>query len=154
MRVDVACMSDIPKLIQIAQGFIDEAPNYKNRELNIKALEENLSSIIATDGSGVVFVVIADQQIVGGIVCLTTKDWFNDQVIAFEQVFYVLPEYRASRAPLLLVDAFLNWAKHMGASRVQCGTTTGISTKGCVRLYEHFGFVQHGILLDLELGNE
>ena len=54
----------------------------------------------------------------------------------------------------MLIDAFINWARHMGASRVQSGTTTGISTKGCVRLYEYFGFIQHGILLDLELVHE
>ena len=152
MRLRTASISDIPILILIAQGFIKEAPNYQSRELDIKALEENLRTII--DGVGAVFVAEKGEQIVGGIVCLTTKDWFNNQVIAFEQVFYVLPEYRATRAPLMLIDAFINWARHMGASRVQSGTTTGISTKGCVRLYEHFGFIQHGILLDLELGNE
>lgn len=152
MRLRTASISDIPILILIAQGFIKEAPNYQSRELDIKALEENLRTII--DGVGAVFVAEKGEQIVGGIVCLTTKDWFNNQVIAFEQVFYVLPEYRATRAPLMLIDAFINWARHMGASRVQSGTTTGISTKGCVRLYEYFGFIQHGILLDLELGNE
>ena len=152
MRLRTASISDIPILILIAQGFIKEAPNYQSRELDIKALEENLRTII--DGVGAVFVAEKGEQIVGGIVCITTKDWFNNQVIAFEQVFYVLPEYRATRAPLMLIDAFISWARHMGASRVQSGTTTGISTKGCVRLYEHFGFIQHGILLDLELGNE
>ena len=152
MRLRTASISDIPILILIAQGFIKEAPNYQSRELDIKALEENLRTII--DGVGAVFVAEKGEQIVGGIVCLTTKDWFNNQVIAFEQVFYVLPEYRATRAPLMLIDAFINWARHMGASRVQSGTTTGISTKGCVRLYEYFGFIQHGIILDLELAHE
>ena len=97
MRLRTASISDIPILILIAQGFIKEAPNYQSRELDIKALEENLRTII--DGVGAVFVAEKGEQIVGGIVCLTTKDWFNNQVIAFEQVFYVLPEYRATRAP-------------------------------------------------------
>ena len=87
----------------------------------------------------------------GGIVCLTTKDWFNNQVIAFEQVFYVVPEYRSTQSAFLLIDSFVSWAKHMNAGRVQCGTTTGINTQSCVRLYKHFGFKEHGTLLDMEL---
>ena len=72
-------------------------------------------------------------------------------MIAFEQVFYVVPEYRSTQSALLLIDSFVSWAKHMNAGRVQCGTTTGINTQSCVRLYNHFGFTEYGILLDLEL---
>ena len=80
-----------------------------------------------------------------------TKDWFSDQLIAFEQVFYVKPKYRSTRAAIQLIDAFVEWAKSMNVDRVQCGTTTGIQTKGCLRLYERFGFREYGTLLDLEL---
>lgn len=149
MQVRPATLKDMPSLLAMARQFILEAPNYSSRELNENALEVNLTAVI--QGQGAIFVTEHKDVLTGGIVCLTTKDWFNNQIIAFEQVFYVVPEYRYTQSALLLIDSFVGWSKHMNAKRVQCGTTTGISTDGCVRLYRHFGFTEYGILMDLEL---
>jgi len=149
MQVRPATLKDMPSLLAMARQFILEAPNYSGRELNENALEANLTAVI--QGQGAIFVTEHKDVLTGGIVCLTIKDWFNNQIIAFEQVFYVVPEYRSTQSALLLIDSFVSWAKHMNAGRVQCGTTTGINTDGCVRLYKHFGFNEYGILLDLEL---
>ena len=149
MQVRPATLKDMPSLLAMARQFILEAPNYSGRELNENALEANLTAVI--QGQGAIFVTEHKDALTGGIVCLTTKDWFNNQIIAFEQVFYVVPEYRSTQSALLLIDSLVSWSKHMNAKRVQCGTTTGISTDGCVRLYRHFGFTEYGILMDLEL---
>ncbi|WP_180060953.1 GNAT family N-acetyltransferase [Acinetobacter sp. YH12124] len=149
MQVRPATLKDMPSLLAMARQFILEAPNYSGRELDENALEENLTAVIQEQGA--IFVTEHKDVLTGGIVCLTTKDWFNNQIIAFEQVFYVVPEYRSTQSALLLIDSFVSWSKHMNAKRVQCGTTTGISTNGCVRLYRHFGFTEYGILMDLEL---
>ena len=149
MRVRTAKLPDVPALVALGQEFISEAPNYSNRKFDANALRQNLESVV--NGQGAIFVVEAGTEIVGGIVCLTAKDWFNDDVIAFEQVFYISPTYRTTQASFLLIDAFIAWSKNMGASRIQCGTTTGINTRGCIRLYERLGFTQYGTVLDMEL---
>ena len=149
MRVRTAKLPDVPALVALGQEFISEAPNYSSRKFDANALRQNLESVV--NGQGAIFVVEAGTEIVGGIVCLTAKDWFNDDVIAFEQVFYISPTYRTTQAPFLLIDAFIAWSKNMGASRIQCGTTTGINTRGCIRLYERLGFTQYGTVLDMEL---
>jgi GNAT superfamily N-acetyltransferase len=149
MRVRPANLSDVPELVKLGQSFIQEAPNYQSRPFDADALRLNLENVV--NGQGAIFVVEGQDEIAGGIVCLTSKDWFNNDVIAFEQVFYIKPAYRTSRASFLLLDAFISWSEYMGASRIQCGTTTGINTRGCIRLYEHFGFTQYGTVLDLEL---
>lgn len=149
MQVCSAKLPDVPALVALGQEFISEAPNYSGRKFDANALRQNLESVV--NGQGAIFVVEAGTEIVGGIVCLTTKDWFNDDVIAFEQVFYVSPKYRNTQASFLLIEAFIAWAKHMKASRIQCGTTTGINTRGCIRLYERLGFTQYGTVLDMEL---
>ena len=149
MRVRTAKLPDVPALVALGQKFIKEAPNYSGRKFDANALQQNLENIVG--GQGAIFVAENKGEIVGGIVCLTTKDWFNNDVIAFEQVFYISPEYRATQASFLLIEAFIAWSKNMRASRIQCGTTTGINTRGCIRLYEHFGFTQYGTVLDLEL---
>ena len=149
MQVRSVKLPDVPALVALGQEFISEAPNYSGRKFDANALRQNLESVV--NGQGAIFVVEAGTEIVGGIVCLTTKDWFNDDVIAFEQVFYISPKYRTTQAPFLLIDAFIAWSKNMGASRIQCGTTTGINTRGCIRLYERLGFTQYGTVLDMEL---
>lgn len=149
MQVRSAKLPDVPALVALGQEFISEAPNYSSRKFDANALRQNLESVV--NGQGAIFVVEAGTEIVGGIVCLTAKDWFNDDVIAFEQVFYISPTYRTTQAPFLLIDAFIAWSKNMGASRIQCGTTTGINTRGCIRLYERLGFTQYGTVLDMEL---
>lgn len=149
MQVRSAKLPDVPALVALGQEFISEAPNYSSRKFDANALRQNLESVV--NGQGVIFVVEAGTEIVGGIVCLTAKDWFNDDVIAFEQVFYISPTYRTTQASFLLIDAFIAWSKNMGASRIQCGTTTGINTRGCIRLYERFGFTKYGTVLDMEL---
>ena len=149
MQVRSAKLPDVPALVALGQEFISEAPNYSSRKFDANALRQNLESVV--NGQGAIFVVEAGTEIVGGIVCLTAKDWFNDDVIAFEQVFYISPTYRTTQASFLLIDAFIAWSKNMGASRIQCGTTTGINTRGCVRLYERFGFTKYGTGLDMEL---
>lgn len=149
MQVRSAKLPDVPALVALGQEFISEALNYSNRKFDANALQQNLESVV--NGQGAIFVVEAGTEIVGGIVCLTTKDWFNDDVIAFEQVFYISPTYRTTQASFLLIDAFIAWSKNMGVSRIQCGTTTGINTRGCIRLYERFGFTEYGTVLDMEL---
>ena len=149
MQVRSAKLPDVPALVALGQEFISEAPNYSNRKFDANALRQNLESVV--NGQGTIFVVEAGTEIVGGIVCLTAKDWFNDDVVAFEQVFYISPTYRTTQASFLLIDAFIAWSKNMGASRIQCGTTTGINTRGCIRLYERFGFTKYGTVLDMEL---
>ena len=149
MQVRSAKLPDVPALVALGQEFISEAPNYSSRKFDANALRQNLESVV--NGQGAIFVVEAGAEIVGGIVCLTAKDWFNDDVIAFEQVFYISPTYRTTQAPFLLIDTFIAWSKNMGASRIQCGTTTGINTRGCIRLYERLGFTQYGTVLDMEL---
>lgn len=149
MQVRSAKLPDVPALVALGQEFISEAPNYSSRHFDANALRQNLEGVV--NGQGAIFVVEAGTEIVGGIVCLTAKDWFNDDVIAFEQVFYISPAYRTTQASFLLIDAFIAWSKNMGASRIQCGTTTGINTRGCIRLYERFGFTKYGTVLDMEL---
>ncbi len=149
MIVRAATHADVDRLVGFGQQLSSESPAYSERKFCPGTAACHFHNMI--DSGGVIFVVELGGQIVGGIAGSTTKDWFNDDLIAFEQVLYVEPEYRATRAALLLIEAFFEWSKSMNAQRIQSGTTTGIQTKGCLRLYEQFGFREYGTLLDLEL---
>ncbi|MHA3051835.1 N-acetyltransferase family protein [Acinetobacter sp. ANC 4640] len=151
MKLRVATVQDIPTLVEFGEAFVSESPNYQDRPYEHAKVKEHFQLLIK---SGALFVVEENAVICGGFAGGINSDWFNGQKIAFDYVMYVKPEYRKTRAAYLLINAFVNWANLMGADRIQCGTTTGIESKGCIRLYKHFGFNEFGTVLDLELKHE
>ncbi|RKG35182.1 GNAT family N-acetyltransferase [Acinetobacter guerrae] len=148
MILRVANLSDIPILVQFGELFIAESPNYQEREYDPEKVASHYKTLLK---DGLLLVVENDGQVVGGFAGGIGKDWFNDQKIAFDYVLYVKPEHRKTRVAYMLVDGFIRWAQLNGASRIQVGTTTGVESKGCIRLYGHFGLKQYGTLLDMEL---
>ena len=149
MRVRTAKLPDVPALVALGQEFIKEAPNYQNRPYMADKAAEHFTHLI--NGGGVIFIVEQDQEIMGGFAGRISGDWFNNTKIAFDDVMYVKPEFRKTRAAYVLIQTFIGWAAAMGVNRIQCGTTTGVESRACIRLYEHFGFTQYGTVLDMEL---
>lgn len=149
MRVRVATLPDVPAMVALGQDFIKEAPNYQSRPYLAENAAKHFTGLIK--GGGVVILVEQDQQIIGGFVGRIGGDWFNNTKIAFDDVLYVKPEFRKTRAAYVLIQTFIGWAVGMGADRIQCGTTTGVESNACIRLYKHFGFTEYGTVLDLEL---
>lgn len=149
MKIRVATLSDIPTLLMFGESFIQESAHYKNREFVADQAQQHFTDMI--NGQGVIFVVEHQENVIAGFAGSIGKDWFNNQKIANEHVMYVLPEFRGTRAAFLLVQTFIGWSACMGANRIQCGTTTDVESKGCIRLYEYFGFKQYGTVLDMEL---
>lgn len=148
MKIRVATINDIPTLVQFGHAFMQESPHYQQRSYDLKKAEKHFKKVLVT---GALFIAEQNGVICGGFAGGTGKDWFNNEKIAFDYVMYVKPEYRKTRAAYLLVQAFLNWAQIIGADRVQCGTTTGVESRGCIRLYEHFGLSEYGTVLSMEL---
>lgn len=148
MKLRVATVQDIPTLVEFGKSFIQESPNYQARPYDNNKVAEHFRSLLTL---GALFVVEQNAVICGGFAGGVGGDWFNGQKIAFDYVMYVKPEYRKTRAAYLLIDAFVRWAMIIGVDRIQCGTTTDVESKGCIRLYKHFGFKEYGTVLDLEL---
>jgi len=149
MRVRTAKLPDVPALVALGQEFIKEAPNYQKRPYMADKAAEHFTHLI--NGGGVIFIVEQDQETMGGFAGRIGGDWFNNTKIAFDDVMYVKPEFRKTRAAYVLIQTFIGWAAAMGVNRIQCGTTTGVESRACIRLYEHFGFTQYGTVLDMEL---
>ena len=149
MELRPATLIDVPELVKLGHIFIQEAPNYQNRPYIAENASMHFTNLIK--GGGAIFLVEHEKQIIGGFVGRIGGDWFNDTKIAFDDALYVKPEFRKSRAAYMLIQAFIRWAQLMGVSRIQCGTTTGVESAACIRLYKHFGFTEYGTVLDLEL---
>lgn len=149
MEIRVATKEDVPILVELGALFIEESPVYQSRGYVHELAADHFTNLIMN--SGVILVVEHNGVICGGFAGAIGKDWFNGKRIAYDHVLYVKPEYRKSRAAYMLIDAFINWARLMNADFIQCGTTTGVESQACIRLYKHFGFHEFGTVLEMKV---
>lgn len=151
MFVRPAQVSDIPDLVEFGQLLIKESPTYAQRGFDEIKAAAHFHALISGDAAGIVFVVEIDDAIIGGFAGGIADDWQSHHKLAFDYVLYVLPDCRKTGAGALLIDTFVEWAQRMGATRIQCGTATGIDADGTKKLYEHMGFELVGHFLEMEV---
>lgn len=151
MHIRSATLADIPDLLEFGQRLVTESPTFAQRGFDSVKAAAHFKNLIAGPAAGVVFVVEIEGGIVGGFAGGIAEDWQSHHKLAFDYVLYVLPDCRKTGAGALLIEAFIHWAKAMGAGRIQCGTATGINAQGTVKLYESMGFELVGHFLEMEL---
>jgi len=90
-------------------------------------------------GFGVV--AYTDDDIPVGILCGGISNYvFSKGSVANDYAWYVLPEYRGSRAAIKMLKMFRSWAKDNGATELYMGITTNVSKDRTGQLLERVGF--------------
>ncbi len=106
--------------------------------------DKALTRIVSAIGRGVALVAIGDDgRILGSIGGEAASDWYGEQTFLGDLWFFVHPEYRASRAAILLLRAFKSAGEAAGL-RVRVGDFNGhdVERKAC--FYERAGFTRVG----------
>lgn len=86
------------------------------------------------------FIAIQDDKIIGFISGLFSEYFFSNRKQVSDLGFFVLPEFRGSRAALKLVKSLENWAKEMGADDLHLGQTTAVEMDKTRQFYERLGY--------------
>jgi GNAT superfamily N-acetyltransferase len=91
------------------------------------------------------FMLVADLggSVIGMLGVVMRNVWFGPDVMASEEIFYVKPEHRGSRAAFKLMQGFVNEARSLGAHHLRAGVATGHSP-AAEKLYRHFGLTYVG----------
>jgi len=97
-----------------------------------------LGDWLGEDPHSVMFVAVADGDVVGMLGACLRSTWFGRDKLASEELFYVSLEHRGSRAAHLLLRAFCDWAAEVGAQHLRAGVATG-SSPAAEKLYQRFG---------------
>ena len=139
IRVRFATADDLLSLFKMAVHMHGET-EFGNIELNPEKLLSGLAGWIS---NAVILIAEKDGEIVG-MLCASMKTcWFSDKTFASEDLFYVAPEHRGSRAGYMLMKALLAWGEEQGAHHCAAGVATGTG-EGAERLYKHFGMKHVG----------
>lgn len=139
MKVRLATPDDLLSVFKMIAKMHTET-DFGNVPLNPEKVLQWLNGWIH---QGTMWVADADGEAVG-VLCWSRKDaWFSDIMFASEDLFYVLPEFRGTRAGYLLMKQFVEHAKNIGAHHCRAGVATGTGA-GAERLYQHFGLKHVG----------
>lgn len=87
-----------------------------------------------------ILVVEDKREVIGYLMALMRPYAFTRGVFAAQEVIYVRPCNRGSRAAALLIKGFLIWAEKINAREVYMGIANGYHPDRTARLFGHFGF--------------
>lgn len=83
-----------------------------------------------------VFLAEDRRRIVGYLVGRVGEYLFTDGVFTSQEVLYVVPEKRGTRAAALLIKAYAEWGKRLGAKEIIFGVSNGINFDRTARFIE------------------
>lgn len=137
MRLRKATQEDIHAIVGMGPGMIAESSfagmSYSPEKV-ARAITECGFACVAVDGDVVAGVILGD----------IVAPWFSEDRMGTERVLYVRPEYRGTRAALMLVKAWIVWCWECGAKQIRPGTSA--TSEAADRLYRAIEFEPAGTL--------
>jgi GNAT superfamily N-acetyltransferase len=109
-------------------------------EFSYAKLEKHKILNLFKSDNTVFFIVIKNNKIVGFILAVAHEYFFSNRKRVSDLGLYVLPEYRGSRAALMLIKALETWAKDMGANDLHLGQTSAVNMDKTRQFYERLGY--------------
>lgn len=94
-----------------------------------------------------IFVVEDKREVIGFLVALLVDYGFLSGFFVTQEVLYVKPEKRGTRAAAHLIKLFNSWADSLQPNEVHMGIANGFKVERNSRFIEHFGFKRAGTYL-------
>ena len=79
-------------------------------------------------------------EIIGMFTAQLNRYAFSQEFFAQHDIFYVHPDWRGTRAALLLVKAFESWAQECGLTRALLSVHSGLFPERTGRFYKKLGY--------------
>lgn len=131
--IRTADMGDMPALIDLARELVAESrfADFGFIEGKCRAQFESLMG-----GTGVIFIAEVAGEIVGGMACGKSGDWFSDVPLTFEYGLFTRAGMRGGMAGARLIAAYLQWAVALApVVNINAGVTSGINQERTIALY-------------------
>ncbi|ARB11249.1 hypothetical protein [Marinomonas phage CPP1m] len=139
MYVRPATVMDILSLVSLADKYSSEVKNHDLFPVDFERLILQASASTLCDTS-VILTCFKGKEPIGLLWGHMSKLPWSETPLAFDSILYVLPENRGSRAGLLLMEAWEDWAKEKGAAAVQISIASGIKEEATKRFFGKLGY--------------
>lgn len=98
-----------------------------------------------------IYVADQDGEAVGLLVCNFYEHRAASGIFVSQEVLYVRPDRRGTRAAALLMKELIAWAKQLGATEIVGGNDNEFNSERTARFLEHFGFKRVGFSMRREI---
>jgi L-amino acid N-acyltransferase YncA len=94
-----------------------------------------------------IFVAEKDGEVIGMLVANFYEYLAASGLFVTQEVLFVQPDKRGTRAAALLMKQLISWAEELGAVEIVGGNDNEFQSERTARFLEHFGFKRVGITM-------
>jgi len=148
MYVRLGLKSDEDAVVEL--GRQNCALSTPHLEFSEEVTRATYRDYLATAAS-TIFVAEHDGEVVAFLLATISTYRQSAGIFTTQEVLFVKPEYRGSRAAVLLMKELVRWSKMLGAKEITGGNDNGFQSDRTARFLEHFGFKQVGNFMRRDL---
>ena len=145
LKARLAWYNDVTDIIKIGKKAHLESPTFKDFEFDEGKVDMMLKHYIVYE-----FLAVCnddDNNIVGFLIGRNTSSFFGDDLVATDNMVYILPEFRGHGLLKPMIDLFEDWARKHGCKRIDLGVTVGINNDAVCNMYRKLGYKDLGTIL-------
>ncbi len=141
MHVRLALEGDEDAIVAMARTNMEQTrPTLTFNEGRCRATIQNYFD----QANPTIFVAEDKGEVVGFLVCNFYEYHAADGLYATQEVLFVRPDKRGTRAAALLMKELIAWSKTLGALELVGGNDNEFNSDRTARFLEHFGFKRVG----------
>jgi GNAT superfamily N-acetyltransferase len=144
MIVRLALESEEDIFVELSRAAVEESASHI--PFVADAVRETFKQYLDTANPTIFF---AEQRgdVVGFLLATMSGYRFSDGFYTTQEVMFVRPDKRGTRAAALLVRELVRWSDQLGALEITGGNDNNLFTEQTARLLGHFGFERVGIFM-------
>lgn len=148
-RVRLATADDYDAVAAMAeQNRLESCPQH---EWSDERMRETFFQDYLLNSACFIFVVEKDDEVCGFLLTGIYQYRAFNGLFTLQEVLFVKPEYRGSRAAALLMKKLIDWSRSVGAKEIVGGNDNDVRSEQTARFLSRFGFKSHGYAMKLEL---
>lgn len=144
MFVRLALASDIDAVVDMGRANIEETrPTLVFNELKCR---ETFYSYLST-ASPTIWVVEDKREVIAFMLAELYDYRAADGLFTTQEVLFVKPAKRGTRASVLLMKNLITWSERLGAKEIIGGNDNEFNSERTAKFLEHFGFERVGFAM-------
>jgi L-amino acid N-acyltransferase YncA len=152
MFARLAIEADFDEIIRMGKINVEQTKPHDAAHFDPEILRNTLHSYLSS-ADPTVWVVEHRRALIGFMFAGIYRYSFRSGLYTTQQVLFVQPENRGSRAAALLVKELIVWSKSLGAAEIKGGNDNGFHSDRTAGFLEHFGFDRVGVAMTCRLEN-
>lgn len=137
MLVRLALETDLPALLELSH--MQQVETLPHLDYDPAVATQTFQAYLDT-ANPTFLVVVEDGIVIGFLMALFHAYAFCRGHFVGQEVIYVRPDKRGTRAAARLVKAYDAWASQTGPREIFAGVANGVTIDRTVRFFEHFGY--------------